>query len=145
MEKFKIAVDGSCEGNPGLSEYKGVDLDSGIVLFHVKLGYATNNIAEFIALCHGVFFAIDRGIGAIIYTDSVTAMSWFRKKEINSSLKNTEKTQKAIDYINRCLKKLKTIDVKYEDYELMANDVLIKKWNTRQNGENPADFNKKNN
>ena len=74
-----IAVDGSTSGNPGLSEYRGVDLETGKVIFYKKIGVATNNITEFIALCHAVLLSL--GKETTIYTDSQTAISWLKKKQ----------------------------------------------------------------
>ena len=45
-----IAVDGACSGNPGIMEYRGVDVPTGVELFHQgPFPDATNNIGEFLA------------------------------------------------------------------------------------------------
>ena len=44
-----IAVDGACSGNPGIMEYRGVDVPTGVELFHQgPFPDATNNIGEFL-------------------------------------------------------------------------------------------------
>lgn len=57
-----IAVDGACAGNPGMMEYRGVDVRSGIELFHVgPYPEGTNNIAEYLALVHALAYLWKRG------------------------------------------------------------------------------------
>lgn len=149
MEKptFGIAVDASTRGNPGPSEYKGVDLTTGKVLFHIKIGVATNNITEFIALSHAVLKEINKGSITDIYTDSITALSWLRKKEANSTLLPGRNTQLAIDMLKRVETALKPLKiVRNGSDELLINDkISVLKWYTSEWGEIPADFGYKNN
>lgn len=137
-----IAVDASTRGNPGPSEYRGVNLSSGQLLFHVKIGVATNNITEFIALSHAVLYAIRNDLITDIYTDSVTAISWLRKKTANSNLQSGRNTQTALDYIERIEKSLKDLDIsKSGTDELLINArIYVLKWYTSEWGEIPADF-----
>ena len=79
-----IAVDGSTRGNPGPSEYRAVDLETGAILFSQKIGVATNNIAEFIALGHAILYCLQNDIRTTIYSDSQTALSWLKNKRVNS-------------------------------------------------------------
>lgn len=141
-----IAVDASTRGNPGPSEYKGVDISTGELLFHVKIGVATNNITEFIALSHAVLYAVKQNIQTDIYTDSVTAISWLRKKTANSNLQAGRNTQIALDYLTRIEKSLKDLDIsKSGADELLINArVYVLKWYTSEWGEIPADFGIKN-
>lgn len=141
-----IAVDASTRGNPGPSEYKGVDINTGELLFHVKIGVATNNITEFIALSHAVLYAVKQNIQTDIYTDSVTAISWLRKKTANSNLQAGRNTQIALDYLTRIEKSLKDLDVsKSGADELLINArIYVLKWYTSEWGEIPADFGIKN-
>ena len=116
--KEGISVDGGCSHNPGKAYYRAVDIATGKELFRNDIGVATNNIAEFIALCHAIRDYPDR----IIYTDSITAISWVRNKKANSSfdfprLKKVEEWLKTLDKIP-----------------------TIKKWLTKEWGEIPADF-----
>lgn len=135
-----IVVDGSTRGNPGPSEYRGMDLQTGKILFHVKLGIATNNIAEFIGLCHAVFYAVQKGYKEV-YSDSQTALRWLVKKQCNSSLPVSEKTKTANDYKNRVLSKLKDMDIIDNTLDIRVEDsVNVSKWYTSEYGEIPADF-----
>ena len=143
---FGIAVDASTRGNPGPSEYKGIDLATGKILFHIKIGVATNNITEFIALSHAVLKASKEGIKTDIYTDSITALSWLRKKTANSNLIPGRNTQTAIDILKRVEDALRPLDiVKAGSDELLVNATIsVLKWYTSEWGEIPADFGHKN-
>lgn len=122
-----ICVDGSTSGNPGPSEYKIVDIETNKVLYVTSIGTATNNIAEFLGLCHGIFYCIKNGLNIDIYSDSVTAMAWVRNKKANTTFTGdiSKRVKLAEIFLN-------TID-KYP----------IKKWNTKKWGEIPADFGRK--
>ena len=56
FEKHAIAVDAACSGNPGVLEYRGVDLQTGEEIFHQRFECGTNNIGEFLALVHGLSY-----------------------------------------------------------------------------------------
>ena len=137
-----IAVDASTRGNPGPSEYKGVDIATGKILFHVSIDVATNNITEFIALSHAIIQANKDNIKIDVYTDSVTAISWVKNKHANSNLKPGRNTQKAIDYLKRVELALSKFDiVKAGSDELLINSkISVLKWYTSEWGEIPADF-----
>lgn len=136
-----IVVDGSTRGNPGPSEYRGIDLATGNVLFHQKIGISTNNITEFIAVGHAVMLALKTPDPMTVYTDSQTAISWLRKKEVNSKLPISDVTEKSRDYSNRILVKLKTLPVIFNGIDIIVdNRVVVKKWYTSEYGEIPADF-----
>lgn len=116
-----IAVDGACSGNPGPAEYKIVDIATGKTLVERSIGIGTNNHAEFIGLCHAMYLYPNK----TIYCDSITAMSWVKKKAVNSKHPHTE--------IQRCIDMLKKT----------AKVPEVVKWNTKLHGEIPADFNRK--
>ena len=65
-----IAVDAACSGNPGMMEYRGVDLATGEVVFHYGPIYGTNNIGEFLAIVHALALMEQKGINRVIYSDS---------------------------------------------------------------------------
>lgn len=143
MEKPKkgIAVDGSTRGNPGPSEYRAIDLETNKVIFHKKIGISTNNITEFIGLCHAVLLNLENE--TTIYTDSQTALSWLKSKSVNSSLPKNELTQIANDYLSRCLKQIENLKFSFDGISLKINNLTISKWYTSEYGEIPADFNLK--
>ena len=79
-ELNSISVDAASSGNPGLMEYQGVDTNTKEILFKMgPFNNATNNIGEFLALVHGIAILEKKSEKKIIYSDSITAMSWVRK------------------------------------------------------------------
>ena len=137
IPKQGIVVDAMTAGNPGYSAYRGIDLSSGEIVFDVKLGYATNNIAEFIALVHGLMHKIKNDLEGSVYSDSVTAIAWVKRKQTNSSLKASKKTEKAIEYMTRCTDWLRSNNHEFKQEE------DFDKWETIAWGENPADYGRK--
>lgn len=139
-----IAVDASTRGNPGPSEYKAVNLSNGSLLFHKSIGVATNNITEFIALCHAILLCLKNPdkISVDIYTDSITAISWVKKKRSNSCLIPGRNTQIAIDYLSRVEEAIQPLDIKVSgsDELLIEGRISVLKWYTSEWGEIPADF-----
>lgn len=128
-----IAVDAACSGNPGVMEYQGVDTKNKSQIFHKKFSLGTNNIGEFLAIVHALAMFKQLGKDTPIYTDSKTAMSWVRKKKVNTKLARNAKTELIYQLIERAEKWLKSNTYK--------NELL--KWNTERWGEIPADFGRK--
>ncbi|MDR2511030.1 MAG: reverse transcriptase-like protein [Bacteroidales bacterium] len=131
----RIAVDASCLGNPGIMEYRGVDIDSGKEIFHQgPFKDATNNIGEFLALVHALAFLKQKNLPNVaVYTDSITALAWVRNKKTKTTLRQTTQNANVIHLVERALKWL------HENY--YSNPVL--KWETQKLGEIPADFGRK--
>lgn len=129
------AVDASCMGNPGTMEYRGVELMTGRELFRVgPFKKATNNIGEFLAIVHALALMEKMGESHTIYSDSVTGMSWIRKKQIRTQLTPTEENREVFDMMQRGLGWLNTHSFRTK----------ILKWQTELWGEIPADFDRKN-
>jgi ribonuclease HI len=145
--KKGIVVDGATRGNPGPSEYRGIDLETGEILFYQKIGIATNNIAEFCALGHAILLMLEKNKKTTIYSDSQTAISWIRKTKANSTLPESEKTQKAKDYVQRIEQKLREKRIQSNGVDLFIgephNQIRVEKWHTSEFGEIPADFGNK--
>ncbi len=127
------AVDAACSGNPGIMEYRCVDLATGAVVFHFGPVFGTNNIGEFLAIVHALALMQKQGIRKTIYSDSKTAISWVRKKKCKTTLEHSPKTAQLYNVVARA------------ERWLMCNvfDVPIIKWETREWGEIPADFGRK--
>ena len=129
-----LAVDGACEGNPGLGEYRGVYIETGEQVFHFgPVKGATNNIMEYLAIVHALAFLEKQNIVIPIYSDSVSAISWVRKGKANTTILPDETNQEVMTLIDRANLWLKTHSFR----------VNIIKWDTKAWGEIPADFGRK--
>ena len=133
-ELNSISVDAASSGNPGIMEYQGVDTETKEVLFKMgPFNNATNNIGEFLALVHGIAILEKDLKKKIIYSDSITAMSWVRKKRCQTKLIRNKENEELFILIDRAIVWLK--ENKYS--------AIIKKWETKNWGEIPADFGRK--
>ena len=130
-----LAVDAACSGNPGDMAYRGVDTESGIVIFNRgPYREGTNNIGEFLAIVEALQHITEKDIPqSVVYTDSKTAMAWVKSGYCNSKHRYSEKNPSLYGQIKRAEEWLK------------ANDYTsrILKWNTDRWGEIPADYGRK--
>lgn len=128
-----LAVDAACSGNPGVMEYQGVYVANRKQIFHYKAPVGTNNIGEFLAIVHGLSYLKKNGLSQIMYSDSVNAINWVRRKECRTKLPLTPETTELWNYIRRAEHWLQTNTYTTE----------IRKWDTDHWGEIPADFGRK--
>lgn len=129
-----ICVDASCAVNPGKMEYRGVDMKTGKVIFERKYEEATNNIGEFLAIVHALaLYKKDGKELKIIYSDSLTAISWIKQKKCKTKLERNENNAVVFEHIKRAILWLNN-----NEY-----DTKILKWNTDAWGEIPADYGRK--
>lgn len=129
-----IAVDAACSGNPGVMEYRGVEVQTGAELFHFgPVPDATNNVGEFLALVHGLALCKQQGWAFPVYSDSRTAMAWVRRGHAATKLARTSRNGRLFELIARA------------ESWLAANPRhnAIIKWETERWGEIPADFGRK--
>ncbi len=129
-----IAVDAACSGNPGPMEYRGVYVGDGRELFHYgPLKEGTNNIGEFLAIVHALALLKQKGSNLPIYSDSVNAIKWIKKKKCNTKLEVTGRNKALFELIGRAEKWL---------HENSYHNAILK-WDTERWGEIPADFGRK--
>ena len=129
-----IAVDAACSGNPGKMEYRGVYLKTGKEIFHYGPVWGTNNIGEFLAIVHGLALLKQKGLHSMpIYSDSVNAQLWVKRKKCKTTLERNEKTEALFQLIARAETWLHN--------NTYQNPII--KWPTEEWGEIPADFNRK--
>ena len=133
VERYALAVDAACSGNPGPMEYRGVYLGDGKEIFHFGPVHGTNNIGEFLAIVHALAMLDKQSLKMTIYSDSRTAISWVRKKCCKTQLERTGETEQLFQLIERAETWLKAHRV--------TNPIV--KWETDQWGEIPADFGRK--
>lgn len=137
-------VDAACKGNPGIMEYQGVDLATGVNLFHMgPYAEATVNIGEFLAIVHALaLLNPDRSDSGEhdnpnkftkVYSDSRTGISWVRRGVCRTKLPKSADNAKLFQYIERAERWLANHTYK--------NPVV--KWETEKWGEIPADFGRK--
>lgn len=124
-----IATDAAHSTKRLVTEYQGIDLATGERIFYRNLGEQTVNIGEFLGVVEAVKYIIENDFQPrVIYTDSITAISWFYNKRTASKKKNKE-LQKAEIFLKAFAADVDTIEVKH--------------WNNKQWGETPADFGNK--
>lgn len=121
-----IAVDASHLQKHGVTEYRAVDLETGEELFRVNLGNQTVNIGEFLGVVESAKYILENNFKPpVIYSDSVTAITWYRNKSTASNKRNKE-LQKAEIF-------LKALAVDLEEIQVVH-------WKNKEWGETPADF-----
>lgn len=129
-----VAVDAACSGNPGPMEYRGIYLRTGKEIFHFGPVHGTNNIGEFLAIVHALALLKQKGLDTMpVYSDSVNAQIWVRKKKCKTTLVRNEQTE----YLHQLIARAETW-LKNNTYK---NPIL--KWPTEEWGEIPADFGRK--
>lgn len=128
-----IAVDAWCSGNPGPGGYRGVDISTGEILFKKSYPYITNNLAEFLAISHGIGYCknVNKSYDRV-FSDSEIAIAWVEKQSYKSGIE----LNKGILAINDANK-----SVRYLSQQ--KSIPMIMKWLTKEWGEIPADFNRK--
>ena len=129
-----LSVDAACSGNPGKMEYRGVNTETGEVIFHIgPLEEATNNVGEFLALVHGLALLKKQNLDIPVYSDSNNAILWVKNKKCKTRLEPCEANEQVFDLIERAEKWLRE-----NNY---SSPIL--KWETGVWGEIPADFGRK--
>ena len=124
-----IAVDAAHSEVNKMTEYHGVDLETGEIVFYRRLGYSTVNIGEFLAIVEGMkYINSHNDVPRVIFSDSTTAISWVKHKS-SASKKICRLAQKAEIYLKACA--------------CMVDDIEIIKWDNKMWGEIPADFGRK--
>jgi ribonuclease HI len=127
--KEGIATDAAHSTKNSLTEYQGINLATGERIFYKNLGNQTVNIGEFLAVVEAVKYIIENDFQPrVIYTDSMTAISWFSNKSTASNKQNNE-LRKAELFLRVLAHDVDTIEVKH--------------WDNAGWGETPADFGNK--
>lgn len=112
-----------------ITEYQGIDLNTGKRLFYRNLGHKTVNIGEFLGVMEAVKYIIENDYTPrIIYTDSMTAIAWYNNKK-TASKKKCKDLQKAEIFLKAFAWDIASIEVRH--------------WDNKAWGENPADFGNK--
>lgn len=124
-----IAVDAAHSEKNKKTEYQGVDLETGEIVFYRDIGYQTNNIGEFLAIVDGIKYIIDHDIEpGRVFSDSTTAIVWVKRKAA-ATTRFTPLVAKAEAYLRAC--------------SSFIDGIEIVKWDNKRWGEIPADFGRK--
>lgn len=124
-----IAVDAAHSTKNRKTEFRGVDLKTGKTLFYSDLGNQTINIGEFLAIVEAVKYIIDNDFEPkVIFSDSNTAISWFKNKRTASGKRNA---------------KLMKAEIYLRAIAYWIDEIEVVKWDARKFGEIPADFGNK--
>lgn len=124
-----IAVDAAHSTKNRKTEYRGVDLKAGKILFYNDLGNQTINIGEFLAIVEAIKYIIDHDYQPkIIFSDSTTAISWVKNKRTASGKRNP---------------KLMKAEIYLRAMAYWVDEIEIIKWDNVRWGEIPADFGNK--
>lgn len=129
-----VAVDAACKGNPGILEYRGVFTASGTPIFDrgpYEMG--TVNIGEFLAIVLALAWLKKEKLDYPIYSDSNTAISWIKRKRVNTKLQWSEKNLELYHAVQKAQHWLKN--------NSFSNPII--KWKTKEWGEIPADYGRK--
>lgn len=129
-----ISVDVGTRGNPGPIEYRGVNTQTGEVIFSQgPIPKGTNNLGEFLAIVHSLAYLKKEGSNKTVYSDSRTALKWVREKQVATTLERDESTKEVWGLVDRALHWLQT-----NHY-----DNQVRKWETKEWGEIKADYGRK--
>lgn len=124
-----IAVDAAHSMKLKKTEFRGVDLATGEVIFYKDLGNKTINIGEFLAIVEACkYIVLNNYEPRRVFSDSQVAISWFKNKDAQS-LRREKELDKALIYLRAAYTWLEDIEVIH--------------WNNKQWGEIPADFGNK--
>jgi len=125
-----ICTDASHLTKSKVTEYRGVITETGEELFRELAPYSSVNVGEYLALVHGVKWIIENNPkDRIIWSDSQTAITWFKNKKSASSIK---------------LPQMLAADIFLQAFASDIEDIEVKHWNKRDIGmEIPADFGRK--
>jgi ribonuclease HI len=129
-----LVVDAAWNTKSGDMEYQGMDFSTKKMIFHKgPFQDGTNNIGEYLAIVHALALLKKHNSSHPIYSDSRTAISWVKNKKANTKLEPTARNTELFELMQRAEKWLKE--------NKFSNPIL--KWETKQWGENPADFGRK--
>jgi len=129
-----ISVDAACSSSSLQMEYQGVITSNHNILFKMgPFSKGTNNTGEFLAIVHALALCKKDNIKLPIYSDSLTAIAWVKKKKANTKLIKTDENAELFNLIERAENWLRE--------NTYPNRIL--KWLTNIWGEIPADFGRK--
>ncbi|WP_419511415.1 ribonuclease H [Alistipes sp.] len=124
-----IATDGAHSTKQGRTRYRGVDLATGDILFSQQAGNRTANVGEFLGVVTAARYILEHNyVPAVIYTDSTTAISWYRAGRAATRRRSPDVLRAEV-FLRLMAVPLATVEIRH--------------WDTRRWGEIPADYGEK--
>lgn len=124
-----IAVDAAHSMKNRKTEFQGVDLSTGEIIFYKDLGNKTINIGEFLAVVEACKWINEHDYKPRrIFTDSMVAISWFKAKRAQSK-KRDRQLDIGLIYLRAA--------------HMFVDDIEVLHWDNKLYGETPADFQRK--
>jgi ribonuclease HI len=112
-----LCVDASCTGNPGVMEYRAVDLHTWKEVFHSPIySMGTNNLGEFLAIYDAIRYIEKKNASKTpskyqcIFSDSETAIARVKSKKIKTTLPYNDQTKELLTKVQEAATRLKTHD-----------------------------------
>ena len=129
-----FCADAACSGNPGVLEYRCVNIETGEVLFaRGPFPQGTNNIGEFLGIVETLRILRAQNDASPVYSDSENALSWVKQKKCKTQLAPNARNRELFARIDDAEAWLRE--------NTFPNQIL--KWRTDDWGENPADYGRK--
>jgi ribonuclease HI len=126
-----IVVDGSFRWSKSELQYQVVDIETAELIYTSPVySGGSSNVAEYLAIIHGLAHAAKNGLKCKVYTDSYVARRWIVQKKCKTGQFMSEELKKVVDRGTLWL-----------NLNSPSNKVLI--WQSHLWGENPADFGRK--
>ncbi len=102
---FSYSVGASCSGFSGTLEYRGVVTSTGREIFRVgPLPEGTQEIGDFLAVCHALALCVRRGLEVPVYSDSQKALAWIRRRKCGVALTRTAANRETANLVDRAEK-----------------------------------------
>jgi ribonuclease HI len=129
-----IVADAACSNNPGVLEYRAVNFKDKKEIFRKgPFPEGTINLGEFLAIVDAIRYLKKIKKDLPIYSDSDTAITWVKNRQIKTQLERSNKNEKLFNLVDQAINYLRT----------NSYNNKITKWQTQVWGENPADFGRK--
>lgn len=135
-ENDVLTVDGASNGKN--CEFRAVWYPNKKEVFASKIyDGGTNNIAEFLGLVFALKYLIENNLPLRIYSDSVTAIAWYRNMKANTTANQTGKGTLELNTL------IKNAEQFLKDNQKVLSNAMIMKWDTKNWGEIAADYGRK--
>lgn len=133
-----LTVDAAYSHKTKVLEWRGVMVENGNeneVFRSNPYRGGSANVGEFLAVIDGLEYLRDNNINLPVYSDSITAQAWVRKKRNNSNVESSPTLIAMLDRADRLLQN--------GLYDNLKQKITIKDWESKSWGEIPADFQRK--